>query len=159
MSHSFRALLFCALVFAAAPLGAVDPAEVLANPAEEARARDISRNLRCLVCQNQSIDDSDAQLARDLRLLVRERIRAGDTDNDVIAYVVSRYGDFVLLKPPLKAVTAALWLGPLGIALAAFFAAVVYYRRRTKGSAAVVPEPLTEVEKRRLARLLKDQDR
>lgn len=154
------AILFAALVLAASPPAtAVDPSEVLANPAEEARARDISRNLRCLVCQNQSIDDSDAQLARDLRLLVRERIRSGDSDNDVIAYVVSRYGDFVLLKPPLKAVTAALWLGPLGIGLAAIFAAVAFYRRRAKGSAATIPEPLTEVEKRRLAALLKDQGR
>ena len=159
MSSTLRAVLLCLLAFAAAPLGAVDPSEVLANPAEEARARDISRNLRCLVCQNQSIDDSDAQLARDLRLLVRERIRSGDSDNDVIAYVVSRYGDFVLLKPPLKAVTVALWLGPLAIALAAVFAAVAFYRRRAKGSVHAAPVPLTEAEKRRLADLLKDQGR
>jgi cytochrome c-type biogenesis protein CcmH len=136
---------------------AVDPSEVLPNPVEEARARDIGKNLRCLVCQNQSIDDSDAQLARDLRLLVRERIRAGDTDSDVIAYVVSRYGDFVLLKPPLKAATVALWLGPAAIALGAIFAAFAFYRRRAKGASA--PKPLTEAEQRRLAAVLKDKDR
>jgi cytochrome c-type biogenesis protein CcmH len=152
--------LVAALALApASPLHAVDPSEVLPNPVDETRARDISKNLRCLVCQNQSIDDSDAQLARDLRLLVRERIKAGDTDNDVIAYVVSRYGDFVLLKPPFKAVTVALWLGPAAIALAAIFAAVVFFRRRGKGTAAPAPAPLSEAEKRRLAVLLKDESR
>ncbi|MCC7016779.1 MAG: cytochrome c-type biogenesis protein CcmH [Rhodospirillales bacterium] len=152
--------LFLALAFGVAgPSHAVNPTEVLPNPAEEARARDISKHLRCLVCQNQSIDDSDAQLARDLRLLVRERIKAGDSDNDVIAYVVSRYGDFVLLKPPLKAATAALWLGPAAIALGAIYAAVIFFRRRAKNSAASAPVPLTEAEKRRLAALLKDDGR
>ncbi len=152
------ALLLALALGAASPARAVEPSEVLPNPVEEARARDISKNLRCLVCQNQSIDDSDAQLARDLRLLVRERIRAGDSDNDVIAYVVSRYGDFVLLKPPFKATTAALWFGPAAIALAAIFAAVAFYRRRAKGAAAG-PKPLTETEKRRLAAVLKDEGR
>ena len=156
------AVLFLALaLFAASPSRAVNPSEVLPNPAEEARARDIGKNLRCLVCQNQSIDDSDAQLARDLRVLVRERIRAGDSDNDVIAYVVSRYGDFVLLKPPFKAVTVALWFGPAAIALAAIFAVVVFYRRRAKGAAAAAaaPKPLSEAEKRRLAAVLEDKNR
>lgn len=153
------ALLVALALFAAGSARAVLPSEVLPNPVEEARARDIGKNLRCLVCQNQSIDDSDAQLARDLRVLVRERIRAGDSDNDVIAYVVSRYGDFVLLKPPLKAVTVALWFGPAAIALAAIFAAVAFYRRRAKGAAAAAPKPLTEAEKRRLAAVLEDKGR
>jgi cytochrome c-type biogenesis protein CcmH len=149
--------LVAALVLVSAPSArAVDPSEILPNPVDEARARDISKNLRCLVCQNQSIDDSDAQLARDLRLLVRERIRAGDSDNDVIAYVVSRYGDFVLLKPPLKAATVALWLGPAAIALGAIFAVVAFFRRRRKPSPETVAAPLSEAEKRRLAALLKD---
>jgi cytochrome c-type biogenesis protein CcmH len=157
MNRSFFVALAVALAFMCTlPARAVDPSEILPNPVDEARARDIGKNLRCLVCQNQSIDDSDAQLARDLRLLVRERIKAGDSDNDVIAYVVSRYGDFVLLKPPLKAVTAALWLGPAAIALGAIFAAVAFYRRRTKNPAAGAPAPLTEAEKRRLASVLKD---
>ena len=154
-----RAVMVVVLAIAATPLGAVNPSEVLPNPVEEARARDIGKNLRCLVCQNQSIDDSDAQLARDLRVLVRERIRAGDSDNDVIAYVVSRYGDFVLLKPPLKAATVALWLGPAAIALAAILAVITFYRRRAKGAAAAAPKPLSEAEKRRLAAVLKDRDR
>lgn len=152
------ALMLALALVAAGPARAVEPSEILPNPALEARARAISKNLRCLVCQNQSIDDSDAQLARDLRLLVRERIRAGDSDNDVIAYVVSRYGDFVLLKPPLKVTTAALWFGPAAIALGAILAAVAFFRRRAKGAAAG-PKPLTEVEKRRLAAVLKDEGR
>ena len=148
--------LIAALALVCAPSArAVDPSEVLPNPVDEARARDISKNLRCLVCQNQSIDDSDAQLARDLRLLVRDRIKAGDSDNDVIAYVVSRYGDFVLLKPPLKAATAALWLGPAAIALGAVFAVFAFFRRRRKSPAAAAAAPLSEAEKRRLAALLK----
>ena len=161
MRPSIRALLVC-LMLAAAPTQAamaVTPDEMLKEPALEARAREVSQLLRCVVCQNQSIDDSDAQLARDLRLLVRERIRAGDSDNDVIAYVVSRYGDFVLLKPPLKAATAALWLGPGAIMLAAIYAVVAFYRRRAKGAAGAAPKPLSEAEKRRLANLLEDKSR
>ena len=153
------ALLAALAFFAPPPASAVLPSEVLPNPVEEARARDIGKNLRCLVCQNQSIDDSDAQLARDLRVLVRERIRAGDSDNDVIAYVVSRYGDFVLLKPPLKAVTLALWFGPAAIALAAILAIVAFYRRRLRRASEAAPQPLSADEKRRLAAVLKGEDR
>ena len=107
-----KLLLCILLVLSAAPAAAVEPDEILADAALEARARDISKELRCLVCQNQSIDDSNAKLARDLRLLVRERITKGDSNRQVIAYIVARYGDFVLLKPPFKATTWALWLGP-----------------------------------------------
>ena len=110
---------------------AVDPSEILRNPTLEKRARHISKDLRCLVCQNQSIDDSDAPLARDLRLLVRERLIQGDTDNEVIDYVVSRYGDFVLLRPPVKAVTAILWLGPAIFVLIGFIGLIRYFRRQT----------------------------
>ena len=143
------AILF---VLSTAVAWAVEPNEILPDPAQEARAREISQNLRCLVCQNQSIDDSNAELARDLRVLVRDRIKAGDSNDAVVNYVVSRYGDFVLLRPPFKAKTLVLWLGPalvLGCGLAALF---FFYRRR-----AAAPEqaaPLTEDEKRRLAKLM-----
>ena len=109
---------------------AVDPSEILGNATLEKRARHISKDLRCLVCQNQSIDDSAAPLARDLRLLVRERLIQGDTDNEVFDYVVSRYGDFVLLRPPVKAVTAILWLGPAIFVLIGFIGLLRYFRRQ-----------------------------
>ncbi len=111
------------------PAHAVLPEEVLANPVHEARARAISKELRCVVCQNQSIDDSDAELARDLRVLVRQRIAEGDSDDEVIAYVVSRYGDFVLLRPPVKGATLVLWIGPIAIVLVGLLAMISYFRR------------------------------
>lgn len=144
-------LLVAALLLLSAPAGAVDPDEILADPALEARARAISRDLRCLVCQNESIDESHAELARDLRLLVRERLKAGDSDQAVIAYIVSRYGEFVLLDPPFKAATSALWLGPLVIAGSAIAALIVFYRRR---SGRPEPAPLSEADERRLAELI-----
>lgn len=144
-------------VFVAAVAGAVEPGEVLSDPLLETRARDISKNLRCLVCQNQSIDDSDATLARDLRLLVRERLVAGDSDSAVIDYVVSRYGDFVLLKPPFKGATYVLWFGPLVIAGCALFAGFAFFRRRrTVLIEASAVAPLSADERRRLEALLKD---
>ena len=108
-----RLVLVTLALLAAPPARAVQPGEVLADPKLEARARDISAGLRCLVCQNQSIDDSDAPLARDLRLIVRERLRQGDSDGAVVDYVVHRYGEFVLLRPVLAWHTALLWLTPL----------------------------------------------
>jgi cytochrome c-type biogenesis protein CcmH len=141
------------LLAAASPAAAVDPGEMLADPALEARARDISKDLRCVVCQNQSIDDSDAQLARDLRILVRERLAAGGTDDEVVDYVVSRYGDFVLLKPPFKLSTYALWIGPAVIFAVGVLAVVVFYRRRA-GVVEAAPPPLSAEESRRLERLL-----
>ena len=135
---------------------AVQPGEVLADPALETRAREIGKELRCLVCQNQSIDDSDADLARDLRVLVRERLGAGDSDRQVVDYVVSRYGDFVLLRPPLKASTYALWFGtPLALLLAVV-AIVAYYRNRQR-RVGEVAAPLSAADEERLARVLKDQ--
>ena len=144
------------LVAAMAPAAAVDPREKLADPAQEARAREISKGLRCVVCQNQSIDDSDATLARDLRLLVRERISAGDSNRQVIDYVVSRYGDFVLLKPPFKAATLALWVGPGVIIVLALFGAVFYFRRQRAIARAGGVQELTDDERRRLNALLED---
>ena len=150
-----RALIAFLLSLTTIPALAVDPAEILPDPKLEARARELSKELRCLVCQNQSIDDSDAQLARDLRLLVRERLTAGDSDKQVMDYVVSRYGDFVLLKPPFKLSTLALWLGPAAIAVFGIVAVLLYYRRRPRGAEAR-PTPLSDAEKKRLAELLKD---
>jgi cytochrome c-type biogenesis protein CcmH len=136
---------------------AVEPGERLDDPVLEARARDISKGLRCLVCQNQSIDDSDAGLARDLRVLVRERLSGGETNDQVIAYVTARYGDYVLLEPPLKPTTYLLWFGPAGIFLAGGAAVIVYMRRRTRMGAGGAA-PLSDDERRRIARLLDDGD-
>ena len=141
------AALLLALALAAAA-GAVEPEEQLADPALEARAREIGQELRCLVCQNQSIDDSDADLARDLRRIVRERLTAGDTDDQVMAFVTARYGDYVLLRPPLRAGTLALWFGPV-VLLGAGIAAIMLRRRRR-----VAAERFSAEEDRRLARLL-----
>ncbi len=109
---------------------AVNPDEMLQDPAQEARAREISQNLRCLVCQNQSIDDSNASLAKDLRVIVRERITAGDTNEQVVDYVVKRYGNYVLLKPPFQADTALLWLLPFILMVVALGGAWTYLRQQ-----------------------------
>jgi len=151
------ASLFVAAMISAAPAAyAVQPDEIMADPAKEARARDLSRELRCMVCQNQSIDDSDAPLARDLRLLVRERIAGGDSDKQVIDFLVARYGEFVLLKPRLSPHTLLLWLLP-PLALAGGGLALWYYsRRRSPSGSAADPSlrDLTEEEEERLERLL-----
>jgi cytochrome c-type biogenesis protein CcmH len=147
--------MLAALAFAQ-PALAVDPGEMLADPALEKRAREVSKDLRCLVCQNQSIDDSDAGLARDLRVIVRERITAGDSNQQVVDYVVSRYGDYVLLKPPFKASTYALWFGPVALLLIAVAAVLGFYRRRAAQPEAAAP--LSDEEKRRVDALLKDGD-
>jgi cytochrome c-type biogenesis protein CcmH len=131
---------------------AIQPGEMLADPKLEARARTIDQELRCLVCQNQSIDDSDADLAHDLRLLVRKRVLAGDSDEQVKQYIVARYGNYVLLKPPFEAETYLLWFGPALLLLAAAGTAFVFYRRR----AAEKPQPLSAEEAQRLAVLIGD---
>jgi cytochrome c-type biogenesis protein CcmH len=132
---------------------AVQPGEILADPKLESRARDISAELRCLVCQNQSIDDSDAALARDLRLLVRERLKAGDSDTQVRDYLVARYGDFILLKPPFKTETLLLWLTPFAVLLAGAGALFALTRRRRQEP--VAAQALSEAEKHRLDSLLR----
>ena len=148
-----RLVLLVALLCAALPArAAITPDEILPDPAMEARAREITKQLRCLVCQNQSIDDSNAPLARDLRLLVRERLKAGDSDAAALAYVVARYGDFVLLRPPVKATTWLLWFGPLALLIAA--ALFLWMRVRRKSAAPVAPAPLSEDEQKKLAALL-----
>jgi cytochrome c-type biogenesis protein CcmH len=147
-------LLLVLLLAIATSASAVEPGEMLKDPGLEARARAISQELRCLVCQNQSIDDSDADLARDLRVLVRERLKAGDGDQAVKDYVVSRYGDFVLLKPPFKAKTYVLWLAPAVILALGALAIVIFFRRR---GSVPEPPPLTAEERRRLARLTREE--
>ena len=146
-------LLALGLVLLAAPAAGIEPDEILADPVLESRARTISKQLRCLVCQNQSIDDSDAPLARDLRIVVRERLGAGASDDEVMRFVTARYGDFVLLSPPFKATTYALWLGPAAIVLIGIAAVAVFLRRRRAASPADAGA-LTERERARLARLL-----
>jgi cytochrome c-type biogenesis protein CcmH len=155
MPHrSLPALLLslAVLVLALGPAHAVQPDEVLADPALEARARAISEGLRCLVCQNQSIDDSDAPLARDLRLLVRERLKAGDSDYEIMEFVVARYGEFVLLKPRLLPHTVLLWFATPVVFAAALVLIFVAYRRRKAAGQSLAP--LSANEKRRLKRLL-----
>ena len=126
-----RALLIALFIVAfATPAAAVNPDEQLTDPALEARAHKLSRDLRCVVCQNQSIDDSDAALARDLRIILRERISAGDTDKQAVGFLVARYGSFVQLEPPMRLDTLALWFGPLGVLLAGAVGAAVYIRGR-----------------------------
>jgi cytochrome c-type biogenesis protein CcmH len=151
--------LFIALIFFPLAAHAVTPAEMLADPALEARARAITTELRCLVCQNQSIDDSDASLAKDLRVLVREKLKEGMSDAEVREFIHSRYGDFVLLRPPMKPGTALLWSAPL-IALLAGAAAVWMAARRRAGLAAAPAKALSEEERARLKALgVSDQDR
>ncbi|MDM9629097.1 cytochrome c-type biogenesis protein CcmH [Rhizobium sp. S152] len=125
-----RLLLLVGLLLSAAPAFAVNPDEVLADPALEARARAISAELRCMVCQNQSIDDSNAELAKDLRLLVRKRLTDGDSDQQVMSYIVSRYGEFVLLKPRFEMKTVLLWGAPVLLILAGGLSLAVFARRR-----------------------------
>ena len=133
---------------------AVQPDEIMSDPAKEARARDLSRELRCMVCQNQSIDDSEAPLARDLRLLVRERIAAGDSNSQVLDFLVARYGEFVLLKPRFEQQTWLLWLVPPLVLLGGGLALWTNARRRPKGGAEVTGPPLTADEEARLRQLM-----
>ncbi|ACM00805.1 cytochrome c-type biogenesis protein [Cereibacter sphaeroides] len=147
------ALLLAALL--ATPAFAVQPDEILPDPALEARARDISQGLRCLVCRNENIDDSNAQLARDLRLLVRERLVAGDSDAEVVEFVVDRYGEYVLLNPTTGGANLILWIaGPAMLAGGLGLAALYLRRRRTAPDAASAA--LSDEEQARLAEILKD---
>ena len=144
------------LTLASSAALAVQPDEVLPDAALEARARTLSKELRCMVCQNQSIDDSDAPLARDLRILVRERLQAGDSDRQVIDFLVARYGEFVLLKPPFSAHTALLWLGPAAVVLLGALGLLLAARRRRTDSSAATAEAtqLTPAEEARLSEIL-----
>ncbi|MCV9908813.1 cytochrome c-type biogenesis protein CcmH [Brucella sp. HL-2] len=148
-------LLGLSLVFSGSAALAVNPDEVLGDPQLEKRAREISAELRCMVCQNESIDDSNAELARDLRVLVRERLTSGDSDKQVMDFVVDRYGEFVLLKPRLNAQTALLWGFPVLILLIGGIALTIAFRRRN--TTTEVQKPLTAREKAELSRLLDDK--
>ena len=156
-----RALLLAGLIglAAASGAGAFETDETLADPALETRAAEIAEDLRCLVCQNQSIADSNADLAKDLRRLVRERLVAGDTNEEVIVFMTARYGDYMLLKPPVKPATYVLWFGPPALFALGVLVVVLYVRRlrarRAGGDAGAVP--LSDDERARLARLL-DED-
>lgn len=146
----FGAALFLLLLWIA-PLGAVEPDEILADPALETRARALSAGLRCLVCQNQSIDDSNAPLARDLRILLRERLTAGDSDEQAVDFIVARYGDFVLLRPRFNAETWILWIGPFVLLLAAGTFLLV---RRRNNKEDAIERSLDPQEQAELQRLL-----
>ena len=145
------------LAFALAAL-AVEPDEILDDPVLEGRARELSEDIRCLVCQNESIDSSNAELAKDLRILVRERLVAGDSDQEVLDYLVERYGDFVLLNPPFKPQTYLLWFGPVAILLLGGLAVAAYFRQRRKDTGpAPAPSPsLSAEEQKRLNEILKE---
>lgn len=159
-----QALLLLAMLLLLAPVSgtsrAVEPNERLADPMLEARAREISAELRCLVCQNQSIDDSNAPLARDLRVLLRERLKAGDSDGEAKAFLVARYGDFVLLRPPLRPETYLLWFGPLAVILLAGGGLYLAWRRKRRGAVAEIgtEPPLSSAERARLEIILRDGD-
>jgi cytochrome c-type biogenesis protein CcmH len=142
------------LLALATPAFAVEPSEMLKDPALEARAREIGRVLRCVVCQNQAIDDSNAEVAHDMRRAVRERLTAGDSDRQVMDFMVARYGDYVLLKPPFKSGTWLLWLGSPLVLLLAGGALLLAARRRR--SVAIAPAPLSDQERARVAALLRE---
>ena len=153
MHRLLAAILFT--LIAATPALAVRPDEMLKDPQQEQRARALSAELRCLVCQNQSIDDSDAELARDLRLIVRERIKAGDNDRQIMTYLVDRYGEFVLLKPRFGWHTLILWAGPFAILL---IGGVVVWRQARVKRVAVADAPLSPEEQAALKRALGERD-
>jgi cytochrome c-type biogenesis protein CcmH len=150
--HAFALLITLAC---SSPAGAVQPDEMLPDPALEARARALSKDLRCMVCQNESIDDSEAPLAHDLRVLVRERLKAGDSDSQVMDFLFARYGEFVLLKPPLSWHTVALWGLPPALLLFGFGVVIVQNRRQNAAPEAPEPAALTATEEARIAELLR----
>ena len=156
MRRLLLVLLFCVL---SVPASAVQPDEILKDPTLEARAREVGKELRCLVCQNQAISESHAPLARDLRVVLRERIAAGDSDTAALDYMVQRYGDWVLLDPPFKMKTLILWLGPLIILIPGLIIVFVFLRRRSSplATASVAPA-LDTAEQEELKRALTDRE-
>lgn len=146
------------LFFLVTPALAIQPDEILEDKVLEERARVISKELRCLVCQNQSIDDSDAPLAKDLRVLVRERLQAGESDEKVIEFVADRYGDFVLLRPPVKASTLTLWISPIAILIVGVIFLLMRFRKQEKNMPVKVP-PLSSEETKKLEAALGEDRR
>ena len=153
MSRSLLLSLLMIVSLSASAL-AVAPGESLSDPALEARARTLSKELRCLVCQNQSIDDSEAELAADLRLVVRERLTAGDSDAEVLDYIVARYGDFVLLRPPFEPATLLLWLGPFAVIFFGAAGLFIAFRRQASSEST---QTLDLEEQKRVAQLLDEE--
>jgi cytochrome c-type biogenesis protein CcmH len=151
-----RSLLALLLLLAPVAGFAVEPNEQLKNPELEARARAISAELRCLVCQNETIDESNASLAHDIRVLLRERLTAGDTDEQAIQAIVNRYGEFVLLNPPVQPATYLLWFGPVTILLAGLLGTAIWLRRRDVSQETA--RPLTADERRRLETILRESE-
>ncbi len=148
------ALILALLI--AVPAIAVQPDEVLDDPALEARARELSQELRCVVCRGENIDESNAGIARDIRILLRERLKAGDSDQEVLDYMVERYGEYVLMRPTTKGANLLLWIaGPLML-LAALIVAIGYIRARSRAGEAAAGQALSEEEKKRLEELLQD---
>lgn len=145
--HMLLRLLMVLALFTPMSARAVEPSEILADPKLETRARALSANLRCLVCQNQSIDDSNAPLAKDLRVIVRERLKAGDSDRQVMDFLVARYGDFILLSPPLKAGTVLLWAAPFAVLILGGLFILWTVRRRKAAETATAPLSADEVAK------------
>ena len=156
MRRALAALAVTVALLAATATHAVQPDEMLADPALEARARALSADIRCLVCQNQSIDDSNADLARDLRVLVREQLKAGKSDREIRDFLVARYGAFVLLDPPMETETLLLWFGPLIVLVCGAIGLAVFFRSRARTTAA--GDTLTAEERARIERLLDDND-
>ncbi len=160
---TLRSVLLAALLLAGllpgAPARAVEPQEKLANPALESRAEAIGRTLRCLVCQNESIEESAADLAHDLRVLLRQRLVAGDTNAQAIQYIVARYGQFVLLRPPVEPATWVLWYGPVALLLAAGLGTAIWLRSRPRPDAPAAAPPLTAAERQQLDDLLQETER
>jgi cytochrome c-type biogenesis protein CcmH len=155
-ARASRLLAGAALIVALLAAGAANavlPSEMLKDPALEARARSLSEELRCMVCQNQSIDDSEAPLAADIRVLLRQRLEAGDSDRQVLDFLVARYGEFILLKPRFNGHTALLWLAPLAVLVAGLGVAAAAYRRQRR----VIPTPLDASEEEALRRVLADE--
>ena len=148
--------MLASLMVLATPGLAVTPGEMLKDPMLEGRARAISQQLRCVVCQNQSIDDSNAPLAQDLRILVRERLTAHHTDQQVVSFIVARYGNFVLLKPPMQVNTLPLWLGPILLLAIAVVGVGRYLKKQAGSYVALVDEPFTSREQNRLDKILKE---
>ena len=155
MKHALAAMAVLLLTSSAF---AVTPQEKLANPALEARAEAIGENLRCLVCQNESIEESNADLAHDIRVLLRQRLVAGDTNAQAIQYIVNRYGQFVLLRPPVEPATYVLWYGPAILLVVAGLGTVIWLRRGARPDLATATPPLTEAEQQRLDHLLRETE-
>ncbi len=154
MTRRLGTVLFAlALGLAPAAVGAVQPDEILPDPALEARARALSSQLRCVVCRNESIDESNAELARDMRLALRERLLAGDSDAEAIAFLVERYGEYILLRPRAEGVNLLLWVSPVVLAMLGIVGAGALFHRRRSGLA---PPPLSAEEKARLDALLRE---